>query len=344
MIFVDGVPFSTDPSSEGRNALVALMEHSTLVSVSNSLKAIPERKFSVNEESSLERSQKSKWVYVFQREYATVDPALVDFVGTDEATTCVGLVIRNKQNGMTSVAHMDSPNIVDMGLSQMLSLVVDQNLDACLEVHLVGGFEDVSPNYANSRTRSKSGAKLEGYSYPLCAKIVESMCIRQEKFHVRTFFVLGHNTRRDSEGNAYPIFNGLAVETSTGSVIPSCFDRTSRCPDEIVRRIRVTSSYEDHSWNGKLLETYDTQTDQFRIAPCHWTFRQKRFALTRRNFPDSEILLTCSTSPFAEGPDFVDNLRRQDQFLIKHPYWRETFPMNQPRVFKRAGDGGWKKC
>lgn len=63
---------------QGRNALVALMEHSTLVSVSNSLKAIPERKFSVNEESSLERSQKSKWVYVFQREYATVDPALVD--------------------------------------------------------------------------------------------------------------------------------------------------------------------------------------------------------------------------------------------------------------------------
>lgn len=79
---------------------------------------------------------------------------------------------------------MDSPDIVDMGLSQMLLLVVDHNLDAELEVffsisfnfiskwlfqcftylpcllphglkalydyimqvHLVGGFEDVSPN------------------------------------------------------------------------------------------------------------------------------------------------------------------------------------------------------
>jgi hypothetical protein len=29
---------------------------------------------------------------------------------------------------------MDSPNIVDMGLSQMLSLVVGQNLNAYLEV------------------------------------------------------------------------------------------------------------------------------------------------------------------------------------------------------------------
>ncbi|KAF3968307.1 hypothetical protein CMV_007778 [Castanea mollissima] len=46
----------------------------------------------------------------------------------------------------TSVAHMDSPNIVDMGLSQTSSCVIGHNLDAELDVHLVGGFEDVSPN------------------------------------------------------------------------------------------------------------------------------------------------------------------------------------------------------
>lgn len=59
------------------------------------------------------------------------------------------------------------------------------------------------------------------------------------------------------------------VETSTGSVIPASFEG-ARCPDEIVRRIRVSASYEDCSWNGKLLDTYDTQTDQFRIASCCW--------------------------------------------------------------------------
>ncbi|KAB1224911.1 Protein N-terminal asparagine amidohydrolase [Morella rubra] len=209
MIFVGGVPFSTDPSPQGNNAVFALMEDPILVSVSNTFKAIPEKKFSTNEESSLERS--NKWVYVFQREYATVNPATANFVGTDEATTCVGLVIRNRQNGMTSIAHMDSPDIVDMGICQMLSLLIDQNLDAELEVHMVGGFEDASPNYAKSNTRSESSAKLEGYSYPLCAKIVESLCTRREKFHVKTLFILGHNTRRDTQGNVYPIFNGLAV-------------------------------------------------------------------------------------------------------------------------------------
>lgn len=78
MIFVGGIPFLTDPSSsQDSDALVVLMEHPILVSASDSFNAISKRKFSVSEESNLEKST-SKCVYVFQREYATVDPALVD--------------------------------------------------------------------------------------------------------------------------------------------------------------------------------------------------------------------------------------------------------------------------
>lgn len=57
------------------DTLLAMLEDPFLVSSSNTFKTIPERKFSVSEESSSERA---KWVYVFQREYATVDPAFVD--------------------------------------------------------------------------------------------------------------------------------------------------------------------------------------------------------------------------------------------------------------------------
>lgn len=53
------------------------MKHPTLESVSDSFRAIAERKFSASEESNVERTT-SKAVYVFQREYATVDPAHVD--------------------------------------------------------------------------------------------------------------------------------------------------------------------------------------------------------------------------------------------------------------------------
>lgn len=58
--------------------LTALMEHPVLVSASSSLNDVEERKFSVSKDSSLSISRHNRWVYIFQREYATVDPALVD--------------------------------------------------------------------------------------------------------------------------------------------------------------------------------------------------------------------------------------------------------------------------
>lgn len=64
---------------QGSDTLVALMEHPTLLSATNSFKAIPERKFSVSDDEAIPgRPAQSKWVYLFEREYATVDPALVD--------------------------------------------------------------------------------------------------------------------------------------------------------------------------------------------------------------------------------------------------------------------------
>ncbi|KAF5752689.1 protein N-terminal asparagine amidohydrolase isoform X1 [Tripterygium wilfordii] len=340
MIFVDGAPFPARSSSfsspsPGRDTLLALMEHPTLVSVAHAFKSTRETKFSA--------SAQKKWVYVFQREYATVDPARVDFVGTDEATTCVGLVIRNRKSGMTSIAHMDFPQSVENGLNEMLSLL-DCKDESGLDVHLLGAFEDVSTEHAYGSQLSESSAQSDGYSVPICAKIVETLQNRQEKFHIHTLFVLAHNTRRDSQENSYPIFNGLLVETNSGSITPASFDKSSRCPDEIVRRIRVSASFKDPSLREKLLETYDTQTDRFMIAPCSWSGHYVRIASVLQELSDAEILHSCSTSPSAEGPDFVDNGRRQWDYLIKHPDWRETFPRRQPRVFGRTDDGGWKMC
>ncbi|XP_031396426.1 protein N-terminal asparagine amidohydrolase isoform X2 [Punica granatum] len=324
MIFIDGRPLmlasssSSSPHPQGIEILNALMGHPTVLSSSHAFKDIPERKFTSSEESSSERPSQPNFVYLFQREYAAVDPAMVDFVGTDEATTCVGLAIRNRQSGMTSVAHMDSPDVVEIGLTQMLSLVVNNGSRAELDVHLIGGFEDAPAGVSNQVSRTGRPGKQVGYSLPLCIKIVESLWKRQEKFRIQTMFVLGHNTKRDAEGNAYPIFNGFLVETATGSVFPASFDGTSRCPDEIVRRIRVTACNDDPSWKGKLLETYDTLTDKFVVAPCCWSRHQLRIALTFYSLSDPEILFTCSTSPLAEGPDFVYNIRRRTEWWWVH--------------------------
>ncbi|WRX08402.1 hypothetical protein QQP08_000889 [Theobroma cacao] len=87
MIFVGGLPFSSNssssssaPSSQSQpmNLLMALMEHPILVSASHSFKSIQERRVSASMDSDLTTSSNNpKYVYLFQREYATVDPALV---------------------------------------------------------------------------------------------------------------------------------------------------------------------------------------------------------------------------------------------------------------------------
>lgn len=71
--------------------------------------------------------------------------------------------------------------------------------------------------HGNCNTRSENQAKLDGYSFPLGAKIIETLLKRPERFHIRTLCILRHNTRRDPEGNAYPIFHGFMVSFSSMS-------------------------------------------------------------------------------------------------------------------------------
>lgn len=79
---------------QGMDILIALLGNPSLVSASNSLKANPERKFSDSEETSPERS---KCVYIFQREYATVDPAIVDVCNFLTLSNVIKLIYINSK-------------------------------------------------------------------------------------------------------------------------------------------------------------------------------------------------------------------------------------------------------
>ncbi|XP_020146181.1 protein N-terminal asparagine amidohydrolase [Aegilops tauschii subsp. strangulata] len=334
MLLVDGepVPCSSPEGSSGRELVAALMGNPGLRAASERLRAAPERTVPSGPEGP-------RHVYVFQREYATVDPARVELVGTDEMTTCVGVAIRNNKTGMTSISHMDFPKIVEGGFKQMLELLGDD--DEPFDVHLIGGFDDASTKVVYS-----AGGKhsiQEGYSHPLCFKIVEVLHKSQQRFHLRSFCVLGINTMTDSYGNARPIVGGFVMQTSSGVVTPASFDITSRCPDEIVRRIRVSVSSYDPNWRGKLLETYNTHADIFQIAPACWMPDWAEMASSHNQLSDSEVLLQCSTSPAAEPPHFVETERRIWKYLIENPDWEDAFPKYKPRVFHWTNDGRWSR-
>uniref|UniRef100_A0A0E0LDJ8 Protein N-terminal asparagine amidohydrolase n=1 Tax=Oryza punctata TaxID=4537 RepID=A0A0E0LDJ8_ORYPU len=292
MLLVNGEPVSASPTSGssrggsgGRELVAALMGNPGLLAASERLRAEPERRISSGPE---EEEAARRHVYVFQREFATVDPARVELVGTDEVTTCVGVVIRNNKTGMTSISHMDFPKIVEGGLKQMLYILPEGS------------------------TANRKG--------------------------IPTHYVAGYLRCCISPGS-----NSIFVETSSGAVSPASFEMNSRCPDEIVRRIRVSVSSYDPNWQGRLLETYDTHSDAFQIAPACWMPDWAEIASSLNQLSDSEVLLQCSTSPAAEPPHFVENERRIWRYLIENPYWQDTFPKYKPRVFHRTSDGRWSR-
>lgn len=341
-----------------------LLTHPSLSAKTDLFKSLPETTIRFSTSLNAVQSEGSvKFVYVFQREYATVDPAFVELVGTDELTTCVGLVIRNPKTGMTSVGHLDSVECVEMGLLQMLSAVLSEENDADLEVQLIGGFDDTNglfkrvfgrDNSETNETHSRDNTLLtlrsihnlvsNGYSWPLCLRIVEALQSMNYSFHIQTMCVLNHNTLTGPNGFACPIIRGFVMNTISGAITPTLFDRSARGPDEVIRIVRGSVSYGDTTWEGRLLETYDTRTDEFVIAPCKWMPAQSHYAAELLPLPDSQFLLRCSTSPYAESPDFIDTVRRGYAYLLEHPNWRSTFPNGQPRIFKRASNGGWVAC
>ncbi|XP_057869359.2 protein N-terminal asparagine amidohydrolase isoform X2 [Cryptomeria japonica] len=367
MIFVEGKKISEDSSmTKGHQLVLNLLQNPILSAKTNAFKSLSETTIMLPQDPKSVGSESSssvKSVYVFQREYATVNPSAVKSVGTDEATTCVGLAISNRTTRMTSVAHFDSAERVKLGLLQMLAGVVCGEKDADLDVHLVGGFDDTRERHFNKifkiencvtnnahncdgtliMDQYKEKLVLDGYSWPLCLKIVETLQSMPHNFHLQTFCVLNHNTLAGPKGQACPMITGFVVNTVTGNVMPASFDKSARCPDEVVRRLRVSFSFEDSTWEGRLLETYDTYSDRFVIAPCKWRPTWKYYAAELLELSDSELLLQCSTSPDAESLDFVESERRMLAYLLKNPNWTCTFPNGQPRIFTRTDKGDWVK-
>ncbi|KAF9607315.1 hypothetical protein IFM89_033903 [Coptis chinensis] len=130
-----------------------------------------------------------------------------------------------------------------------------------------------------SRNDDISNGKHSGHSFPLWSKLLQALKNRRERFHIQTLFVLGHNTGIDSDGYSYPIIHGL-VKTCTGTISPANFDRTSRCPNEIVKRIR---------WR---------------------TSRWKYIVFSLQQLSIHKSSLDVLPAPLVEGPDFVDNEKK----------------------------------
>ncbi|KAL2629039.1 hypothetical protein R1flu_013725 [Riccia fluitans] len=347
MILVDGSPIVDGRSSvKPSEVLKKLLEHPNLVDAAKKFRAakvvrIKPPKPSGNgegEEPDAEtQPADSKFVYVFQKECATVASEIVQLVGTDEMTTCVGLVIRNPATGLTSVGHFDTAAYAAKGLEQVIA---SHNLSepTVLQVHLVGAYDDSRDHYRAGHAGDEVQSR---YSLPLSLKIIQALQKSKHKFEMGYLCILQHNTEIGSNEHPCPSVRGLVVETKSGAVMPARFEGGARGPDSTVRMVCTTTVTSDPSWDTSLLSPYQTHSDSYLIKPSKWSKVYMTYAPYMLSLNDEDFVQTFSSSPYAEGPEFVENCRRIFKYMLQFPDWKHTFPAGKPREFVRTDEGGW---
>ena len=87
-----------------------------------------------------------------------------------------------------------------------------------------------------------------------------------------------------------------------------------------------------------LLEVFDTETEELIFRPSQ--YRVMKNLVVCRALPDAQLLRFFSTSPEAEGPNFVGDLRAAFDFMYENPEPEKYFK-GQPRRYRCTEEGKW---
>ncbi|XP_018428509.1 PREDICTED: protein N-terminal asparagine amidohydrolase [Nanorana parkeri] len=232
--------------------------------------------------------------------------------------TCRSMTTQLKSigSGAICLAHCDgsdTENEVASVIEAVKSLL--NSAEGRLELHIVGGFND-------KRQLSQN----------LSQQLLRAFDNQAEEIHLVTFCVTDLNDKKD-DGVHLPIIYGIAVNVKTGEIFKARFE--DHQPDEDLRLAYILAG-------GNMVNIYDAKSEQLNIGPYSWTpFPNIDFWLEQE---DEQILQCFSTSPEAEPPHFVRDMRSALLLLKEHPYpCISLFPHGQPRSYKKENDGQWQK-
>ncbi|XP_073447278.1 protein N-terminal asparagine amidohydrolase isoform X2 [Aquarana catesbeiana] len=257
-------------------------------------------------------------LYIHQRELAATTPndSSISVLGSEDATTCHIIVLRHTGSGAICLAHCDGTDTENEVASIMEAINSLQNsTEGRLELHIVGGFNDERQ-----------------LSQKLSQQLLRAFDNQVQEIHLVTFCVTDLNNKKN-DGIHLPIIYGIAVHVKTGEIFKAKFP--DHQPDEDLRLAYILAG-------GNMVNIYDAKQEQLNIGPYSWTpFPNVDFWLEQE---DKQILQCFSTSPEAEPPHFVGDIRSALLFLKEHPYpCISLFPDRKPRSYKKKNDGQWQK-
>ncbi|RWS01287.1 protein N-terminal asparagine amidohydrolase-like protein, partial [Dinothrombium tinctorium] len=259
-------------------------------------------------------------LYVLQREYAVVSPndKYISIVGTDNTTTCCSVIVRHSGSGVTSLGHFDGSGL-ENAVSEMVRKVQEYSTISgelgVLELHIVGGFLD-----------------KRGYSETLAMQLLYAFHRQLAHIHLVTACTCDLNNVLRGNTN-YPIIYGISVNIKTGEIFPSTF--VEKGPEFALRSSRIFAG-----GSSDMQEVYETQMFIFKINP--FNYEPMRGIELWLNEGDDFILQHLSTSPEAEPPHFVTDVKSALSFIHQNPFPSVTvFPENRPLYFRKDEFGQW---
>lgn len=256
-------------------------------------------------------------LYVCQREMAAVAPhdKNVNIIGSDDATTCVIVVVRHSGSGAVALAHLDG-NGTDEAVSTMVARVQELAFgypEGRIELQLIGGFKDT-----------------QGYAEDLFSNIMQSFHKHPLEIDLTQACVGELNTILRGDIN-WPIIYGIGVNVKTGEIFPSTFP--DKGPDIQLRMAR-------HFTGGhQVLDIYDSTVGMLRIGPFNYDpLRGVDLWLSQS---DEFILQHLSTSPEVEPPHFALQVRATLRYIQDNQFPAVTvFRNNNPHYFRRDESTG----
>ena len=264
-------------------------------------------------------------IYVGQREVAILNPHQnfgLQYIGSEDATTCHIITMRNPQSGKCALAHLDQ--VPTKGLDHIAHKLQDKSSPEAAEIefHIFGGYQD---------ERDIS----EELSLSLLSYLIKS----QFKFKLGYCVTGSHNTfyGAESEKSKYPRprLYGIGIDVLSNEIFPADFPDHS--PDPDLRHVRLSfRQYDnyDHYYQVKdyLYEDWNSETGAFVIEP--FDFHQSPDLTWISKAPDGFLLKNMSTSPKVEPQDFCAGMRRATQMVLDHPEPLKTvFRNNKAKTF-----------
>ncbi|XP_073947370.1 N-terminal amidohydrolase 1 isoform X2 [Choristoneura fumiferana] len=259
-------------------------------------------------------------LYVAQRELAAAVPhdKNVTIIGSDDATSCIIVVVRHSGSGAVALAHLDGSGTAEAA-SAMVARV--QQLatgypEGRLELQLVGGFTDP-----------------HRYSDELFANIMLSFHRLSVEIDLTLACCCELNTALNG-GSAAPLVTGVGVDIRAGDLFPATFP--DKGPELPLRGARTITGGPNSS---QVLDIYDNTVGMLRIGPFNYDpLRGVDLWLEQS---DDFILQHLSTTPAVEPPHFVHHIRSTLKFIQQHPFPAVTvFPENRPHYYRRDEQSG----